>query len=100
VIKIPGDPIVLTPADRALGHFLKGKVALDRGDAETALVAFEQAVTNDPASTFLRLQLAKLYVRKGKLAEALEHCRKAREQEPNNAEAELLMAGLLSSMNQ
>ena len=100
VFKIPGEPVVLTPADRALGYFLKGKVALDKGDQETALPAFEQAVTNDSTSTFLRLQLAKLYVRKGKLEEALEHCRKVREQDPSNAEAELLMAGLLSSMNQ
>ena len=99
VFKIPGEPVVLSPSERALGNFLKGKVALDQGDQETALAAFEQAVTNDPTSGFLRLQLAKLYVRKGKLAEALEHCRKVKEQEPNNAEAELLMAGLLSSMN-
>src|SRR5690348_9141062 len=55
VFKIPGDPVVLTPADRALGNFLKGKIALDQGDQETALSAFEQAVTNDPTSTFLRL---------------------------------------------
>jgi hypothetical protein len=55
VFKIPGEPVVLTPAERALGHFLKGQVASNQGDQETALTEFEQAVKNDSESTFLRL---------------------------------------------
>ena len=98
--KIPGEPVVLTPADQALGHFFKGQVAFDRGDQDTALAELEQAIANDPETPFLRLRLATLYVRKGKLNEALEHCRKVVEQEPDNEEAQLLLAGLLSSTNQ
>ena len=48
VFKIPGEPVALSPTDRALGYFLKGKVALDKGDQETALPAFEQAVDERP----------------------------------------------------
>ena len=42
--KIPGEPVALTPAEQAMGNFLKGKVALDQGDQDTAFVSFEQAV--------------------------------------------------------
>ena len=67
---------------------------------DTALTELEQAVANDPDMPFLRLRSATLYVRKGQLTEALEHCRKVAEQEPENEEAQLLLAGLLSSTNQ
>src|SRR6266508_2783070 len=97
VFKIPGEPVVLTPAEKAPGHFLKAQVAIDQGDQDTALQELEQAVVNDPDSPFLRLRLATLYVRKGKIAEALEHCQKVVAQEPDNDEAQLLLAGLLSA---
>src|SRR5262245_36975978 len=53
VFKIPGEPVVLTPEEKALGNFLKGQVALDQGDYDTALTELEQAVTNDPNTPFL-----------------------------------------------
>ena len=97
--KIPGEPVVLTPAEKALGYFLKAQVAIEQGDQDTALQELEQAVASDPDSPFLRLRLATLYVRKGKVAEALEHCQRVVAQEPDNDEAQLLLAGLLSSTN-
>jgi Tetratricopeptide repeat len=97
VLRIPGEPVALTPAEKALGHFFKAEVAANQGDQDTALTELEQAVANDSDSPFLQLRLATLYVRKGKLAEALEHCQKAVAQEPENTEAQLLLAGLLSS---
>ena len=92
VFKIPGEPIVLTPAEKALGYFLKAQVAIEQGDQDTALQELEQAVASDPDSPFLRLRLATLYVRKGKVAEALEHCQRVVAQEPDNDEAQLLLA--------
>src|SRR5438093_1320439 len=99
VARIPGEPVALTPAEEALGHFLRAEVAANQGDQDTALTEIERAVADDPDSPFLRLRLATLYVRKGKLAEALEHCQKVVAEEPDNTEAQLLLAGLLSSAN-
>src|SRR6185295_8120037 len=60
VVRIPGEPVVLTPAEKALGHFLKAEVAANQGDQDTALTEFEQAVQADPDSPLLRLRLATL----------------------------------------
>ena len=82
---------------KALGHFLKSRVALTAGDYAAALRELRDAVRHDPDSTFLRLRLASLAVRQGEVAEALEHSRVVVEREPDHLDARLLLAGLLSS---
>jgi tetratricopeptide (TPR) repeat protein len=94
---LTAEPTVLSPEEKALGHFLKGQIALNQNDYDEALSEYEAAVAEDPSTPMLRLRLATLYVRKGKLDKALEQCRKVVEQDPKNAEARLLLAGLLSS---
>ena len=67
VQKIPGTPVVLQPHERALGDFLKGQVALTRGDYDTALSAFAKAVERDPNTPFLRFRLPNRCARRGSL---------------------------------
>src|SRR5262245_17231457 len=83
------------PADApALGQFLRGQVALNQNDYDTALDAFERAVAEDPNTPLLRLRLAGLYVRAGELNKALEQCQIAVEADPDNPEGLALYAGI------
>ncbi len=45
---------------------------MNEGDRTEALTQYEQAVKYDPNSADLRVQLATMYVRSGRLKEALE----------------------------
>ena len=81
-----------------MGAFLRGQLALERDDPESALPAFETAVAADPGTAILRVRLASLYVRAGKLEKALEQCNAAVQLEPENLEALTLLGGILSSL--
>src|SRR5207247_3621329 len=89
---LTAQPAALTSEDRALGHFLKGQIALNQGDYDAALEEYEAVVQEDPQTPMLRLRLATLYVRKGNLDKALEQCRRVVEQDPKNTDARLLLA--------
>ncbi|MBV7541619.1 BCSC C-terminal domain-containing protein [Acidovorax sp. sic0104] len=54
-------------AAQALGQ---ARAATERGDATAARTALEDALLNDPASPWVRLDLARLYLRMGAVAEA------------------------------
>ncbi|MBT9513468.1 MAG: BCSC C-terminal domain-containing protein [Acidovorax sp.] len=54
-------------AAQALGQ---ARAATERGDTAAARVALEDALLNDPASPWVRLDLARLYLRMGAVAEA------------------------------
>ena len=63
-----GAPAVEIPTDaHAMAAFLEAQLALDNGDRATALKAYEDAVRYDPHNARLRVQLATLYVRDGRL---------------------------------
>jgi tetratricopeptide (TPR) repeat protein len=81
-----------------MGAFLRGQLALERDDPEAALPAFETAVEADPGTAILRVRLASLYVRAGKLEKALEQSQAAVDLEPENLEALTLLGGILSSL--
>ena len=67
-----GTPAVEIPADaKAMGAFLVAEYASDEGDHEAALKGYEDAVAADPTNSTLRVRLATLYVRDGRLKEAL-----------------------------
>ncbi|TMA38405.1 MAG: tetratricopeptide repeat protein, partial [Deltaproteobacteria bacterium] len=91
-------PVELPPEAGSLGHFLRGEVAISRGDADRAIREFEQAVAADPDTALLRRRLATLYVRTGQLERALEQGTAAVKAEPQNAEGLELLAGVLSSL--
>ncbi|MEO8601552.1 MAG: tetratricopeptide repeat protein [bacterium] len=104
----PGDMIELgasemriepEPADAgAYGAFLVGTIALQSGDQEAATTAFEQAVAADPRAAILRQRLAALYVRQGKLAEALEQSQAAVVIDPDDVDSRLMLADVLSTL--
>lgn len=54
-------------ASQALGQ---ARAATERGDTAAARAALEDALLNDPASPWVRLDLARLYLRMGAIAEA------------------------------
>src|SRR5262249_26244750 len=62
-----GTPVKIPPNAVPMGEFLRGEVALQQNDIDTAVDAFEKAVRADPDTPMLRLRLAILYVRNGRL---------------------------------
>jgi tetratricopeptide (TPR) repeat protein len=86
------------PEARAMGHFLKAKVALDAGDYDTAIKEYENVIAADPKATLPRLRLANLYVRAGDLEAANKQCAAVVAASPQNVEARLLWAGVLTAL--
>ena len=73
-----GKPAVdIPPQAKAMGAFLQAEVATEEGDRTEALKALEEAVRYDPDNATLRVTLATLYVRDGRLAEARTQADKA-----------------------
>src|SRR5262249_14099936 len=62
-----GTPVDIPHNAVPMGEFLRGEVALQQNDIDTAVDAFEKAVRADPDTPMLRLRLATPYVRNGKL---------------------------------
>src|SRR5436853_6743923 len=60
-----GPRVELPPEAGALGHFLRGEVAISLGDADTAVREFEQAVAAEPDTALPRRRPATPYVRTG-----------------------------------
>jgi len=83
---------------RAMGHFLKAKIALDTGDYARATAEYENAVAADPDSIIPRMRLATLYVRAGDLLGANEQCEAIMAAAPDHIEARLLGAGVLTAL--
>jgi len=93
-----GGSAAASPDAAALGHFLKGEVALSQNDVDTATAEFERAVAADPDTPLLRQRLANLYVRVGKLDRALQEIDRVLAVEPENVEALELRGGILSAL--
>ena len=53
-----GPPVDIPRAAVPMGEFVRGEVALQRNDMDTAIDAFEKAVAADPDTPMLRLRLA------------------------------------------
>src|SRR5690242_19855469 len=95
-----GAPAVDIPDDaKAMSAFLKAEVAMNNGDRSQALGDYESAVKFDPANAELRVRLATMYVRSGRLKEALEQVNRAIAIKPNAADALLLAAGINSALS-
>src|SRR5215470_12104702 len=80
-----------------MGQFVRGEVALQHNDMDTAVEAFEKAVAADPNTPMLRLRLATLYVRTAKLDQARAQCEQVLAAEPNNLDAMALYAGIVTA---
>ena len=94
-----GTPAVEIPSDaRAMSAFLKAEVAMNEGDREEALKDYAESVQYDPANAALKVRLATLYVRDGRLKEALDLVNQALVINPDSADARLLGAGISSAL--
>src|SRR5262249_58391907 len=89
-----GAPVEIPRNAVPMGEFLRGEVALQQNDVDTAVDAFEKAVRADPDTPMLRLRLATLYVRNGKLDKARDQCERVVAAEPDNLDALALLAGI------
>jgi len=66
-----GTPAVDVPSDaRAMSAFLRAEFAMNDGDRQEALKDYADAVQADPSNAALKVRLATLYVRDGRLKEA------------------------------
>src|SRR5262245_21725366 len=81
-----------------MGQFVRGEVALQHNDIDAAVDAFEKAVAADPNAPMIRLRLATLYVRTGKLDKARAQCEQVIAVEPNNMDAMALYAGIVTAL--
>ncbi|MGB6554356.1 MAG: tetratricopeptide repeat protein, partial [Candidatus Binataceae bacterium] len=94
-----GAPAVEIPPDaKAMGAFLVAEYASDEGDHEAALKGYEDAVAADPTNSTLRVRLATLYVRDGRLKEALTQVNEALKNNPDSVDARLLAAGISGAL--
>src|SRR5262245_36868093 len=89
-----GAPVDIPHDAQPMGQFVRGQVALQSNDVDTAVDAFQKAVDADPNTPMLRLRLATLYVRTGNLLRAREECEEVVAQDPDNLDALGLLAGV------
>ena len=94
-----GAPVQIPHNAVPMGEFVRGEAALQHNDIDTATDAFEKAVHADPDTPMLRLRLATLYVRNGKLEKAREQCERVVAAEPDNMDALALLAGIDSALD-
>ncbi|MEA2650111.1 MAG: Tetratricopeptide repeat, partial [Candidatus Binataceae bacterium] len=83
----------IPPSAFAMGAYLKAEFATESGDRKEALKQYEDAVKFDPHNAALHVQIATLYVRDGRLKEALEQAKEAIALDGSYARARLLAAG-------
>src|SRR5271169_6884541 len=87
----------IPPEAAAMANFLKAQVAMNAGDHDEALRDYELAAQSDPSNPTLRVKLATLYVRQGRLKDASDQVSAAIASDPQNVEARLLAAGIDSA---
>lgn len=74
------------------------RAAVEAGRPDEAEAAYAEMIAASPESAFLYLELARILEGQGRWDEALARTRRARELEPNDAEAVLLEAALLEAL--
>jgi len=86
-------PVRADPGGRRRARpLLQAQVALANGDYDVATAEYGGAVAADPSSAFLRTRLASLYVRDGRLSDALRQLDEAITLEPDAVQARVLLA--------
>jgi tetratricopeptide (TPR) repeat protein len=71
-----------------------GRALLFTGDADAALVAFEQALADDPNDHDAHYYLASILATRGRVEEARPHAERARQLRPHSGEVRSLLASL------
>jgi tetratricopeptide (TPR) repeat protein len=85
--------LALNPALPSLRSYY-GRALLFTGDADAALEAFEETLTDDPNDYDAHYSLASILASRGRVEEARPHAERARQLRPQSAEAASLLTSL------
>jgi tetratricopeptide (TPR) repeat protein len=85
-------------ADTSRYYFLLGRYYESQGDVDKAIASHKQAVSLEPASAEIRAELAGLYARQDRPAEAVEMAEAALEKDPANREANRIIGSVFAAL--
>jgi tetratricopeptide (TPR) repeat protein len=85
-------------ADTSRYYFLLGRYYESQGDVEKAIASHKQALSLEPASAEIRAELAGLYARQDRPAEAVEMAEAALEKDPANREANRIIGSVFAAL--
>jgi tetratricopeptide (TPR) repeat protein len=87
------------PASDTSGYyFLLGRYYESTGDVDKAIASHTQALTLEPASAEIRAELAGLYARQDRPAEAVEMAEAALDKDPANREANRIIGSVFAAL--
>jgi tetratricopeptide (TPR) repeat protein len=84
--------------DTSRYYFLLGRYYESRGDVDKAIASHKQALGLEPASAEIRAELAGLYARQDRPAEAVEMAEAALEKDPANREANRIIGSVFAAL--
>ena len=85
-------------ADTSSYYFLLGRYYESQGDVDKAIASHKQALSLEPASAEIRAELAGLYARQDRPAEAVEMAETALEKDPVNREANRIIGSVFAAL--
>jgi len=85
-------------ADTSPYYFLLGRYYESQGDVDKAIASHKQALSLEPASAEIRAELAGLYARQDRPAEAVEIAEAALEKDPANREANRIIGSVFAAL--
>jgi tetratricopeptide (TPR) repeat protein len=85
-------------ADSPSYYFLLGRYYEAQGEVEKAIASHKQALSLEPASAEIRAELAGLYARQDRAAEAVETAEAALEKDPENREANRIIGSVFAAL--
>ena len=85
-------------ADTSRYYFLLGRYYESQGDVDKAIASHKQALSLEPASAEIRAELAGLYARQDRPAEAVEMAEAALEKDPANREANRIIGSVFAAL--
>ncbi len=91
-------PAGAPPPDSSSYYFLLGRYYESRGDVDKAIASHKQALGLEPASAEIRAELAGLYARQDRPAEAVEMAEGALEKDPANREANRIIGSVFAAL--
>jgi tetratricopeptide (TPR) repeat protein len=86
-----GSPAAQDARDEAYYQFMLGRRLEDTGDVDGALKAFRRALELDPGSAEIQVELATLFARQGRVAEARAAAEAGAKADPDNSEVNRLL---------
>jgi len=89
----------LTAHPEAYYHFLNAQKCMSEQNVNCALREFERAISFDPTSSYLHLQVCQVYALQGNGDTAIEWCEKAVELNPSDYNARTMLARIYSALD-